>query len=215
MDETSLKIRKFFTQYKLVEYQAKETIVNMLEEPSGIYYVSQGFVKMNTVLANGNEFTVNILKPGSYFPLIWGLAGIQNNFLFQTTTKTYLYKAPRKDLVLFIKKNPDVLLELNKRILFGMDGMLTNILHLFFGSAESRVASVLLLSSKRFGVKKGEKMILKIRLTHQDIANLAGLTRETTSIEIGKLTKNKIIARNSGYLQIIDMDKLINLSQIS
>ncbi len=215
MDETALKIKNFFKQYKLIEYQAKETIVNMLEEPTGIYYVSQGFVKMNTLLANGNEFTVNILKPGSYFPLIWGLAKVQNNFLFQTTTKAFLYKAPRKDFVLFIEKNSDILLELNKRILSGMDGMLTNILHLFFGSAESRVASVLLLSSKRFGVKKGEKIILKIRLTHQDIANLAGLTRETSSIEIGKLTKNKIIARNGGYLQIIDMDKLIDLSQTS
>jgi CRP-like cAMP-binding protein len=59
----------------------------------------------------------------------------------------------------------------------------------------------------RFGKPNvGSKHRINLRLTHQEIANLLGATRETTSTELGKLTKEGVVKiDNSQYL--IDTDK--------
>ena len=45
------------------------------------------------------------------------------------------------------------------------------------------------------GVKNGKgKVTINIPLTHQDFANLSGLTRETASLELEELEKKKFIS---------------------
>lgn len=215
MSEISEKIESFFSQYRTIDCKAKETIIHMSDEPSGVYFVSNGFVKMNTILANGNELTLNIFKPGSFFPMTWAIANIGNNYLYQTITSANIYKAPKEDVIKFLKNNQDVLFDLTKRVFSGMDGLMTNITHLVFGNAQNRVSSALLLCARRFGEKKEKgKIAINIHLTHQDIANIAGLTRETTSIEMGKLKRNKIISKIKGGIIISKFDELEKKAQV-
>jgi len=215
MQKINKKIDEFFGRYKSIEYKAKETVIHMSDEPAGVFYVKKGFVKMNTILSNGSELTLNIFKPGSFFPMTWAVANAPNNYLFQTMSSASLYKAPRKEMVEFLVKNPDILYDLTRRLLSGIDGLLTNISHLVAGTAANRVASAILLCSRRFGEKVNENQIaINIHLTHQDIADLAGLTRETTSITMSMLKKRKIVTQVRGRIIINNQKELHNLSQI-
>ena len=51
-------------------------------------------------------------------------------------------------------------------------------------------------------------IIIRVPLTHKDIANLIGLTRETTSIEIKKLEKLRVLKKESGRFLIKNVTKL-------
>jgi CRP-like cAMP-binding protein len=51
---------------------------------------------------------------------------------------------------------------------------------------------------------------IPLRLTHQEIANLVGLTRETVSTEIGKLKKSGILTIKDVYY-IVDTDKALRV----
>lgn len=215
MRETNEKIDGFFANYRPIEYRAKETVIHMSDEPTGVYYVRSGFVKMNTILPSGNEMTLNIFKPGSFFPMAWALAKTKNNFHYQTITAVSVYKAPQKEVIRFLKSDREVLFDLTKRVFSGMDGLLGNFANYIFGNSSNRVASALVLCIKRFGEKNGGKIILNIRLTHQDIANIAGLTRETTSGVMGILKKSHIISKKNGKIIIINPDKLKKLSQVT
>src|SRR4030042_2979482 len=214
MQKINTEINEFFSRYKLLEYKAKEIVIHMSDEPSGVYYVKDGFVKMNTILLNGSELTLNIFRPGSFFPMAWALTDSPNNYLYQTMTKVSLYKAPKKEILDFLKSNSDVLFDLTKRVFSGLDGLMTNITYLVFGSAQNRVVSALLLCSRRFGKREKGMVVINIHLTHQDIANIAGLTRETTSIEIGKLKKENIISQSGGEIVIEDIERLKNFVQV-
>jgi len=208
IDKITNTVEAFFKQYRLQKYKAGEVVIHMLDEPGGIYYLKQGFVKMNTIFTNGNELTVNIFKPGSFFPMTWGLADTVNNYTFQAITDIGFHKAPKKETLAFLETNPQVLFDLTKRILSGMDGLITNFTNLTFGSAVSRVAYALLLCVKRFGKEKNGAIELDIRLTHQDLANLAGLTRETTSVVMSQFKKDLVISQTNGKIVIVDFDKL-------
>lgn len=209
MNDKGNEIEKFFAKYKLVEYKAKEVIIDMADEPSGVYFIKEGFIKMNAILANGNELTLNIFKPGSFFPMFWALGEVPNNYIFETMTEVSVYKAPRKEVMDFLNNNSAVALGLIKRILSGVDGLLTNYNHMLVGNADTRVASALLIAAKRFGeVDTSGKTLIKLKLTHQDIANLAGISRERASIVIGELVKGGIIEQIDRRFVILDMDKL-------
>jgi len=209
--ETGEKLDQFFAKYKLVSFDKKSTIIFLADEPDGVYYLKEGFVKMNTILGNGNELILNIYKPGSYFPMFWALGEVPNNYGFETITNVKLYKAPRKDVLEFLKENQEISFNLIKRILSGVDGLLTNYNHLLVGNSNSRVASALLIASKRFGIPtKDAKLLINLKLTHQDIANLAGISRETASIAIERLLKRKIIEQRKRSFVILDTELLTN-----
>ena len=188
-------LENFYSQYKILGYKKGDNIIRTDEIPQGVYYVVSGFVKMGIYLSNGREVTFNMFKPGSYFSLIWAIAGIDNRYYFQALTKTELRRAPKEKVLTFLKENPEVLYALTKRILIGLDGFLTNTEYMLFGDAYNRVLSVLFLFAKRFGIKKNKSTIVsEPRLTHQDIANMAGITRETASITISQLEKDNLIS---------------------
>lgn len=200
---------EYFAKFKLTSYKKGVTLIFLAEEPTSVFYLKEGFVKMNTVLANGQELTLNIYKPGSLFPMFWALGEVPNNYAFETITDASLYKISRNEVRNLLKENPGVALDLIKRILSGVDGLLTNYNHLLVGNSNTRVASAFLIAAKRFSQKtKDGKTLISLKLTHQDIANLAGISRETASIAIEKLSKDKIIKQVKRMFVILDMDKL-------
>jgi CRP/FNR family transcriptional regulator len=77
------------------------------------------------------------------------------------------------------------------------------------GNARIKVTTVILTCAKRFGKKqKNGDLVIQILLTHKNIASLSGLTRETTTLEIEKLKKEKIITYKNRLLVIKNLAKL-------
>jgi len=65
--------------------------------------------------------------------------------------------------------------------------------YLVFGNAYAKVASIIIICAERFGRKRGKKIVIQVPLTHNDIANLVGITRETASLELKKLENKGLI----------------------
>ena len=109
---------------------------------------------MGFVTEDGKELTLNIFKPGSYFPMVWVMGDSPNKYEFQTLTKVELIRTSKESFLSFIEKDPEILMDLTRRILTGVDGLLTNIQYIFFGNSYHRVLSVLVICARRFGEKK-------------------------------------------------------------
>lgn len=202
-------IDDFFSQYPVLGYEKDQILIHADDIPSGVFYIKSGFVKMSAVLATGREITLTIFKPGAYFPMIWAITNLTDTYYYKTVTPTQLQRAPRDVLLDFIKKNPDALFELTKRILRGVKGLLINIEHQLSGDSYHRVIAALILSTKRFGVKgKKNNVVIQLPLTHQEIADTAGITRETVSLAIGKLEKKGIISYKRHTLLINNLEAL-------
>lgn len=202
------KLSDFFAKYKLLSYKKGEVIIREDDEPSGVYFLKSGFVRLGSIFASGEELTLNIFKPGSFFPMMWAIGEVKNSYFCQAMSEVKVYKAPRVDVIKFIKENPDVLYDLTKRVLVGLDGMITNVQYLLFGNSYNRIAAAILLLAKRFGEKINGQVIINLNLIHQDIAHLAGVSRETASIAIKQLENKKIISHLKKKFIVGDMDKL-------
>lgn len=165
------------------------------EVPRQVYIVLSGTFKAYRLSNFGEEQIVGFKTPGDIFPETW--------IFGKTSSALYYYEAMDDAEVLTVERavfldlleqEPDLKEHLFDYLTTAYTGLLMQISAL----EQSRAAEKLLLTVYylmfRYGeeVKPGEYK-LRLHLTHTTIASLMGLTRETTTTELGRLRRREII----------------------
>jgi CRP-like cAMP-binding protein len=198
----------FYKQFVTRNYKKGEMLIRADDDPQGIFCLTKGYVRQYTISKNGFELTLHILKPISYFPMVWAVNGTPNIYYFEALTPVEVGRAPREDVVNFIKDKPTIIFELLSELIEDYAESLTRIEHLVFSDAYRRVISVLLYIAKHFGEPKNNNIIVGHIFTQQDIATLVGVARETASNELSKLEKKGLIKYIDRSIIFTNMEKL-------
>lgn len=201
-------LKKFFKSYRPISFKPEEIILQPKENIYFAHFVASGYVSQQIISENGEDFIVNIHRPGSYFPIALILHGTKNDYYYESLTDTTIYKAPIKDILNFLKNNPAAMEELLIRLSSGLNTLASKTEALVFGTASRKIAATLYFTAQRFGKPKNKKVIINFPLTHKRIAAMTGVTRETASIEMMKLKKDNILNYRGKEVTILDMIKL-------
>lgn len=202
------KLDIFFNNHHTQKYKKKTIIINPQEEPSGVFYLKEGVVKMYTVSSKGEEYTINTYRPFSFFPMSWVLNGRIPPYYYECLTNIVVGQAPKDEFLKFIQNEPSIILDLLKRIYKGLDGYFSKMEYLMEGNAQRRLITELLIFAKRFGEKQESALTIKLKLTEQELASQIGITRETISRELHKLKAKDLINFQKQTLIIKDLSKL-------
>lgn len=206
----SEKSLTFFTKFKQNKYKPEEKILTPGDTPAGVYYLKTGFVRQFTHSSKGIELTLHIFKPGSFFPLTWGVNAEPIQHYFESLTDTEIYIAPKDEAINFIQQNPDILYDLSSRLLYGLSGLINRIEYLALTDAYTRTAAAIVFLAKHFGTNNNDAVLIKEKFTHKNIANIASLARETCSREIEKLQNKGLISYQDHYIVINSIKNLEN-----
>lgn len=168
------------------------------EVPRQAYIVKSGAFKAYHLNKMGEEQITGFRTAGDVFPETW-LFGKTSSALYyyEALEDSVVYSVEKKTLVDLIDENPS----LQKTMLDYFINNYTSLLMQINALEQSRAAEKLLLMLYylrfRYGkeTKPGEYH-LGISLTHTTLAGLLGLTRETTTIELGRLKRKDIINYN-------------------
>ena len=190
---TKKEFETFYNQFAIRKYKKGEMLIRADDDPQGIFCLTKGYALQYTISKAGFELTLHILKPISYFPMVWAINGTPNIYFFEALTAVEVGRAPRDQVVNFIKDKPTVIFELMSELLEDYAETLTRVEHLVFSDAHRRVISVLLYIAKHFGKDHKRGIIVHHRFTQQDIATLVGIARETANNEMVKLEKKGFI----------------------
>lgn len=202
------EFEEFYKQFKTRKYKKGEMLIRADDDPQGIFCLTKGYVRQYTISNTGFELTLHILRPISYFPMVWAVNGTPNIYYFEALTPVEVGRAPRDQVVNFIKSRPDVIFELLSELIERYAETLIRMEHLVFSDAYRRVISVLLYIAKHFGKKKGDGIIVEHRFTQQDIATLVGVARETAGHEMVKLEKKGLVGYAKHNFFFKDLNKL-------
>jgi CRP/FNR family transcriptional regulator, cyclic AMP receptor protein len=207
-DDPTDEFATFYKQFTIRDYKKGEMLIRADDDPQGIFCLTSGYVRQYTISKAGFELTLHILKPISYFPMVWAINGTPNVHFFEALTPVEVGRAPRDQVVDFIKDKPAVIFELMSELLEDYSETLTRVEHLVFSDAYRRVISVLLYIAKHFGEVEGKGIIVHYRFTQQDIATLVGVARETASNEMVRLEKKGLIKKVGHSILIESIKKL-------
>lgn len=192
------KLQNFFGKRKIFHYKKGETILRSGDLPPAVLFLKSGYARLESISKEGKEMTLVVYRPGEFFPVVWTFfGGSPSIYDLEALTNCEIVRVPREEFLNFTKQNPDVLLDITKHIITRFQLALRRMTYLTFGNSASKLASILLICGKEFGVTKEEGIEIQIPLTHKDISNLVGVTRETVSIDLKKFDRRGLIKYNN------------------
>lgn len=193
------RINAFIQSYPLKSFSKGEPIINAGQDVTNIYTVEEGFVRGFDISEKGDTQVIWYGRPEDIFPLPLLFDKIfEATYFYDAFTDCSLRIIPSNDFSDFIGQDNDALMRLS---IYLTEDNIDNTLRLH-ALAEAKAREKLLRTidffARRFSYpSRKEEVEVAIPLTHQDIANFIGLTRETVSHELIKL-------RDAG---LIDYDK--------
>lgn len=205
------KIEDFFEKYKTYRFERKSIIISPGDNTTDAFYLKEGFIREYSISEEGIELTIHMFAPGAFFPMTSVITDIPHNYFYEAMTEVELARAPKTEVVEFLKREPEVLFDLTTRIFRGLDKLLKRMQNLIFHSAYKRTIAALLFLNRHFGEKTEGKSVLQGKFTHNDIAHFAGISRETASRELSKLEKLGYVKQDSSKIEILDGEKLASI----
>ena len=145
------KLDKFFAQYSSQTVKKGAILIRAGDEPKGIFYLKNGNIRQYAISKNGEELILNIYKPHTFFPMAWAVDAYPNTYYFDAMDESVVFIAPKEDVIAFVKREPDVLFDLVKRLFIGLDGLLSRLEFLMSGTARQKLITIILICAKRFG----------------------------------------------------------------
>lgn len=182
------------------------------DDPSeNVYVLCSGQVKLSCMSREGRVRIVRIAMPGEVLGLGAAAAGMPYEVSAKALERTVVKAIPQQEFMGFLQRNSDAsmhavraLSQEYKSAFF--DARRLSLTH----SALGRLASVLLdLAQASTGGKADQRFTMV--LTHEDLAGLAGITRETVTRQLAKLQSSALIRIKGSSMTILDPEKLANL----
>lgn len=209
MDEAVVqKIDDFFSKFKKQTYKKGEILIRADDDPAGVFYLKEGFVKKYAISKKGEELVINIFKPISFFPMPWAMNITPNVYFYEAVTPLEIWRAPKNEVIAFVRREPDVLYDLLSRVYRGTEGMQHRMLYLMSGNAYERLITEIVIAAKRFGKKDAANGLVTLKTTEKDLATSAGMTRETVSREMRNLKDKKLVSFAANSLLLHNLKAL-------
>lgn len=191
---------------------AKHELIYLPGQPGNtVFALKKGRVKISRLNEDGREATICILETGEIFGEVEMLGGIPRETMVQAMEPVLVCEILREDFARFLDKCPPV----GTRILKLMGGRLryveSKLSDLVFRSAPARLARLLLELSETMGESDQGGIRLKVRLTHQNLANLIGTSRETVTALLSQFQRQGLVTQNHRYLYLLDPDRLARI----
>jgi CRP/FNR family transcriptional regulator len=182
------------------EFGENEEIFAEGDDASFLPIVITGRVKMVHFLENGKEVIIGIFHAGEMFAVPPVIDGKRYPAAAMAMEKTKLLLLNRRAFLDLINESG----EFAFAVIEWMSAMLrektATIQNLATASPEHRVGNVLLKIAK----DEGDEFPVRISLRREDIANMAGLTTETTIRVIRRLAKQGLLSIDHGKIVIDD-----------
>jgi CRP-like cAMP-binding protein len=188
-----------------VQKKYRKGSIILLEEETGaaLFVIVYGKVKIVRMDDDGREVILSILSDSDFFGEMAILDGLTRSASVVATTKSELFMIHRKDFISLLNEYPRVAIALLRELTGRLRKANSQIKSLSLKDAAGRVANVILQLADDIGMfRKGRVEIDELPL-QQDLANMAGTSRETISRMIHRFIKK-------GYLQLQGNKLIIN-----
>jgi CRP/FNR family transcriptional regulator len=169
-----------------------------------LYFLLSGTVRLYKYYGDYKEATTALLKDGGVFGKLSLVEGRWQDVFAEAVTEARVAGIQKAALERVIKDNPEFALRLFSSLserLRQSDEVIESLLH---REVSTRLATLLINLGDRFGEEDGKGLLVDVRLTHQDLANMIASTREAVSKVMSELQRGGVIATANRRITILD-----------
>jgi CRP/FNR family transcriptional regulator, cyclic AMP receptor protein len=189
-------------------YESETIIFQEGDKGEALYILTEGMVKLSKVDLGGYEKTLTILQPPEFFGEMALLGNTTRSATAISLGRIQTYLLFADDFNKLIQTYPTVSLNLTTTLAQRLRGMDDEAQILSYKDAQGRVAFVLLRLYRSGVIELDKNGFAIVKLTHQDLANLAGTSRETVTRALKVLENEGVIETKPKEIIISDIQGL-------
>jgi CRP/FNR family cyclic AMP-dependent transcriptional regulator len=172
------------------------------QSPRGIYIICAGRVKLTTTSRDGKTLILRIAEAGEVLGLHGSVSGKPYELTAETLQPCQLDFIKRDDFLKFLQAHADACLSAAHHLSQNCQTAYEMIRSLGLSHSVSEKLARLLLEWASDGEQTKEGIRIKIALTHEEIAQLIGTSRETVTRVLGEF-RDKEVAQLRGSTLLI------------
>ena len=173
-----------------------------------VYFIQSGRVKVSRVTRDGKELTLGYRAPGEMFGELCLFDGGPREEMAEVVEGAELMRLDRETLLGVLSATSQLGAAFARSLIERCRDVERQMEFLMFKDVHAKLAELLLKLSGEFGVKDPRGTLVGLNITHQEMANLIGSTRETVSLALSLFKKKKLVQSDGRLVIVLDADGL-------
>ena len=174
----------------------------------GVFVLISGRVKICQITADGKQSIMSFIEPGELFGEFAVIANEVRNEYAEAVLNSQVALVPKQEMLALMERHPAISIGISKIIGFRRQRIERRLRNLLFQSNRKRLIHLLIELVERYGQPVDGGIRLDIKLTHLEMANVIGSTRETVTVVLGHLQAEELIQVSRRQITVTNLEKL-------
>ncbi|TWT64021.1 Crp/Fnr family transcriptional regulator [Rubinisphaera italica] len=189
---------------RIREFPRNSVIYLPSDEADGAFLLGRGRVRICSNTAEGKQSILAFIDPGELFGELSLVQGGEREERAEAAMDSTVILLPGEELRQIMEESAMLSLGVTKLIGLRRKRIERRLRNLLFRSNRDRIGHLLLELTEQYGKVVEDGVHLNIKLSHQEMASIIGVTRETVTTLLGelqleglvKVSRQKVIIRN-------------------
>jgi CRP/FNR family cyclic AMP-dependent transcriptional regulator len=179
------------------------------EPGQAVMVLARGRIKIKDITAEGKETILAFIEEGEVFGELALLDGEPRQDYAEAAEDSEVLLLPRGELLWLMSQRPDVALSVTKLIGLRRRRIENRLRNVLFLPSRERMVRLLVELVESHGERRGNRGDIRLPLSHQELASLIGVTRETATIVLGQLQADGLIEVHRRRIGVTDWERLL------
>ena len=193
---------------ELREAKRREVIYLPGDPGESLFLVHGGRIKISKVTRDGKALTLSYCGPSDLFGETCLVDGSPREEMAEAMESSILSIIGRKYFEALLAANANLGLQMTKLLAKRRLFLENKVETLVFRDVTSKLAELLLDLADEYGVEDSRGTLIALKITHQELANLIGSTRETVSLTLSQFKRKDLVTTEGRKVIVTDSESL-------
>lgn len=189
-------------------FAKKNPVYLPADSAEDVFLVAEGRIKICHLTPDGKQSILAFVEPGELFGELAIFEGGDRDEYAEAVEDSLIVLIPGAAMRRLMEERSELSLGISKMIGLRRRRIERRLKNLLFLSNRDRLTHLLLELAEQYGRTAGDTIELGIRLSHQDLANIVGSTRETVTVVLGEMQAQGLLKVARRKIVIRDINRL-------
>jgi CRP/FNR family transcriptional regulator, cyclic AMP receptor protein len=189
-------------------YRPRQVIYLPGDRAQGVHFLTTGRIKISKVTRDGKELTLAYRNEGDFFGEPCLLDGGPREEMAEAMDASVTVEIPRDMLDALLRRDGTAAYKFARALIVRRKDLETRVEQLIFKDVGAKLAELLLSLGQEHGISDERGIVVGLKITHQEMANLIGSTRETVSLTLSQFKRKGLIQTDGRRVILADLEGL-------
>jgi len=189
-------------------YRPRQVIYLPGDRAQGVHFLTTGRIKISKVTRDGKELTLAYRNEGDFFGEPCLLDGGPREEMAEAMDASITVEIPREMLDQLLRGDGGAAYKFARALIVRRKDLETRVEQLIFKDVGAKLAELLLNLGQEHGIADERGIVVGLKITHQEMANLIGSTRETVSLTLSQFKRKGLIQTEGRKVILADLEGL-------